>query len=139
MTGAEGAVHAGAAAAAAKRAQEEEEEVTPSNTDPSGAVEYKIIRSLTGAFKNPAKFRAALEEEARAGWELVEKLDDSRARLRRSVAWRQKDGELSQDPYRITVGISQSALVLWIVLGVLGGMTLLFGLLIAVIALVVRK
>jgi hypothetical protein len=140
MAGAGGAAAAGAADAAMKlkRDQEEEEEVTPFNSDPSGAVEYKIIRSVTGAFKNPAKFRAALEEEAKAGWELVEKLDDSRARLRRSVTWRQKDGELSQDPYRIKVGMSESALVLWIFLGVLGGMTLLIGLLIGILALVLK-
>jgi hypothetical protein len=138
MTGAEGAAVA-AAAAAAERAREEEEEVTPFNTDPSGEVEYKIIRSATGAFKNPAKFRAALEEEARAGWELVEKLDNSRARLRRSVAWREKDGGLSQDPYRITVGMSQVALGLSIAFGVMGGMVLLAGLVIGILALVVRK
>jgi hypothetical protein len=131
---------AGAAAAAAKGIQdrEEEEEVTSFNTDPSGAVEYKIIRSATGAFKDPAKFRAALEEEAQAGWDLVEKLDNSRARLRRSVSFRQKDGEFSQDPYRISVGISESAFVLRIVLGVLGGFILLFGLLFGILALVLR-
>jgi len=116
-----GAAAAAAAAAKRKRDQEEEEEVevTPLNSDPSGAVEYKIIRSATAAFKNPAKFRAALEEEARAGWELAEKLDDARVRLRRSIAWRQKDGELSQDPYRIKMGLSQVARVLWIVVGAL--------------------
>jgi hypothetical protein len=103
MPGAEGAA-AAAAEAKRRRDQEEEEEVTPLNSDPSGAVEYKILRSATGAFRNPAKFRAALEEEAPAGWELVEKLDNARIRLRRSIAWRQKDGELAQDPYRIQVG-----------------------------------
>jgi hypothetical protein len=139
MSGAQEAVAAGAAAAVAQRIREEEEEVTPSNTDPSGAVEYKILRSVTGAFKNPARFRAALEEEARTGWELVEKLDDPRARLRRSVAWRQKDGELCQDPYRITVGMSKFTFGLCIALGILGGMTLGFGLLFRVIALVTRK
>ena len=70
---------AAAAAAARRRREQEEEEMTLMNTDPSGAVEYKIIRSATGAFKDPAKFRAALDEEARAGWELVEKLDNSGA------------------------------------------------------------
>jgi hypothetical protein len=133
----------GAEAAAAeeqrRREQEEEEEVTPFNTDPSGAVEYKIIRSATRTFKDPAKFRAALEEEARAGWELVEKLDDRRVRLRRSVAWRQKDDELSQDPYRITVGLSEAALALRIVFGILGGLALLGGLVAVVLTLVLRK
>ena len=87
---------AAAAAAARRRREQEEEEVTLMNTDPSGAVEYKIIRSATGAFKDPAKFRAALDEEARAGWELVEKLDNSRARLRRSTECRKRDAGLGQ-------------------------------------------
>jgi hypothetical protein len=130
---------AAGAAAKLERDREEEEEVTPIHADPSGAVEYKIIRSATGAFKDPTKFRAALEEEAGAGWELVEKLDDSRARLRRSVAWRQKDAELSQDPYRIQVGLSQSALALWVTCGTLAGMALVVAIVIGVLALVVRK
>ena len=103
------------------------------NSDPSGTTEYKIIRSTTGAFKNPAKFRAVLEEEARAGWDLLEKLDDARVRLRRSVSWRQKDGELSQDPYRTKVGMSETALALWIVFGALAGSALLFGLITALL------
>ena len=101
------AVERRAAAAARRRREQEEEEMTLMNTDPSGAVEYKIIRSATGAFKDPAKFRAALDEEARAGWELVEKLDNSRARLRRSTECRKGDTGLGQDPYRTQVGISE--------------------------------
>jgi hypothetical protein len=139
MPGAGGA----AAAAAAKRKrdleQEEEEEVMPFNSDPSEAVEHKIIRSATGAFKHPAKFRAALEEEARAGWELVEKLDDSRVRLRRSIAWRQKDGELAQDPYRIKVGVSEGVLAVWILLGALAGTATLIGLVLTILTLVAPK
>src|SRR5262245_5111584 len=91
--------------------------MTPLHPDPSAPFEYKIIRSATGAFKNPEKFRAALEEEARAGWELLEKLDDSRARLKRPISYRQQDGELTQDPYRIKVGVSEGAIVLWVLLG----------------------
>src|SRR4051812_16715241 len=104
-----------AAVAAEMLAQEEEEEVTPMNSDPSGAVEYKILRSITGAFRKPEKFRAALDEEAQAGWELVEKLDDKRIRLRRSIAWREKDSGLAQDPYRIKVGMTEGALAACIV------------------------
>jgi len=58
------------------------------NTDLSGTVEYKIIRNVTKAFRNPAVFQQTLQEEAQAGWQLVEKLDDSRVRLRRSIEWR---------------------------------------------------
>jgi hypothetical protein len=118
---------AAAAAAARRRREQEEEEVTMMNTDPSGAVEYKIIRSATGAFKDPAKFRAALDEEASAGWELVEKLDNSRARLRRSTECRKRDTELDQDPYRTQVGISEGALAIGIAVGVSVGVVLLLG------------
>ena len=106
-----------AAAAALLRREHEEEEVTLMNTDPSGAVEYKIIRSATGAFKDPAKFRAALNEETLAGWELVEKLDNSRARLRRSTECRKGDARLGQDPYRTQVGITEGVLAIWIIVG----------------------
>jgi hypothetical protein len=116
-----------AAAAALLRREHEEEEVTLMNTDPSGAVEYKIIRSATGAFKDPAKFRAALNEETLAGWELVEKLDNSRARLRRSTECRKGDARLGQDPYRTEVGISESALAVGIVVGTFIGVALLIG------------
>jgi hypothetical protein len=110
---------AGAAAAAAARRrleQEEEEEVTMLNFDPSSPYEYKIIRSATGAFRNPAKFQAFLEEEARAGWELLEKLDDTRARLKRPIEWRTKDGGLEQDPYRTKVGAGEATIVAWVLL-----------------------
>ena len=109
--------------------------MTLMNTDRSGAVEYKIIRSATGAFKDPAKFRAALDEEARAGWELVEKLDNSRARLRRSTECRKRDADLGQDPYRIQVGMSEAAFAVSIVVAVLCGVALLLG----TIALVVSQ
>ncbi len=101
--------------------------MTLMNTDPSGAVEYKIIRSATGAFKDPAKFRAALDEEARAGWELVEKLDNSRARLRRSTDVRKRDAELGQDPYRTQVGMGEAAFAVSIAVAVLLGVALLLG------------
>ena len=108
-----------AAAAARRRREEEEEEMTLMSTDPSGSVEYKIIRSATGGFRDPVWFRAVLAEEAKAGWELVEKLDNSRARLRRSTEWRKGDTELGQDPYRTQVGISEGVLALGIIVGTL--------------------
>ncbi len=126
---------AAAAAAARRRREHEEEEVALMNTDPSGAVEYKIIRSATGAFKDPAKFRAALDEEARAGWELVEKLDDSRARLRRSTECRKRDADLGRDPYRTQVGMSETALALWIIVTVLLGVVLLIGAVVGMVTL----
>ena len=135
--GAAGAA-AAAAAAAQQRREHEEEDMTLMNTDPSGNVEYKIIRSVTGAFKNPAKFRTFLDEEARAGWDLVEKLDNYRARLRRPIECRKRDSELGQDPYRTQVGMSETALVLWILIPALLGIPLMIGAVIAVIALLMH-
>ena len=45
--------------------------------------EFKILRSLTGAFGKPEKLREFLDEEAKAGWVLVEKFDNNRIRLKR--------------------------------------------------------
>jgi hypothetical protein len=112
-----------------KLQQEEEEEVTPHTTDPSTSFEYKIIRNQMGAFKNPVKFRAMLEEEARAGWELYEKLDHARVRLRRPVSWRDRDADLAQDPYRTQYGSGEGMLILWIVLGALFAIGLVIGIL----------
>jgi len=108
--------------------EEEEEEMTYPNTFEESRYEYKIIRSATGAFKKPAKFQEALEEEARAGWELLEKFSDYRVRLRRHVKWRESDAALSQDPYRIKVGVSEGALLIWLLVCTLAGFGVIAGL-----------
>ena len=126
---------AAAAAAARRRREQEEEEMSMMNTDPTGTIEYKIIRSATGAFKDPVKFRAALDEEARAGWELVEKFDNSRARLRRSIECRARDADLGQDPYRTQIGMSEGVLAMVIVVYALLGVGLLIGTVVAVVHL----
>jgi hypothetical protein len=121
---------AAAAARAAEVRRQEEEEMTAYGPNDLEQYEFKIIRSATGAFKDPAKLRTVLEEEAKAGWELVEKFDNSRVRLKRALEWRDKDRALMQDPYRTTIGISEGKLALWIVLGVIVG----FGLFAAIVA-----
>ena len=108
------------------------------SADPPGAVEYKIIRSATAAFKNPAKFRAALDDEARSGWELLEKLDDSRARLRRPVSCRATDVDPDCDPYRTWVGIGETALGLWVALGICVGLPLVIAAVAGVVWLLSR-
>jgi hypothetical protein len=55
--------------------------------------EFKILRSATGAFKDPAVMQRYLAEEAQAGWTLVEKFDNSRIRLKRPAAARQQDAQ----------------------------------------------
>lgn len=100
------------AAVARAKEHEEEEKMTPySDDDPLTNWEFKIIRSGIGSFGHSDKLRKALEEEARAGWELVEKFDDKRVRLRRPVAARKDDRALDFDPYRTWIGASDSGMV----------------------------
>jgi hypothetical protein len=124
---------AAAAAAAAKRKadQQEEEEMTNySSQELDEGWEFKIVRSSTSAFKKPETFRKLINEEARAGWTLVEKFDNSRVRFKRLISARQRDAALGSeiDPYRIEYGISENMLALWIVFGILAA----FGIFVAV-------
>ena len=121
------AAAAAAAAAAKRRREEEEEHMTPyTPRDLAENWEFKILRSATGAFKNPAVMQRYLAEEAQAGWTLVEKFDNSRMRLKRPAAARQQDAQCTFDPYRTRVGISEVGLALLIVASVLGGFAVLF-------------
>jgi hypothetical protein len=100
---------AGAAAAAAAEAarlqREEEEEMTPYRDDElRDDWEFKILRSTSSAFGKPDVLRTALEEEARAGWVLVEKFDDQRLRLKRRAEARANDYAADVDPYRTYIG-----------------------------------
>ena len=63
-----GASAGAAAAAEAERKRREEEEMTGcTGKELSGDWEFKIIRSNMGAFRNPEKLQAALEQEKRGG------------------------------------------------------------------------
>lgn len=70
--------------------------------------EYKIVRAHSDLFRNSANFIQLCEEEAQAGWILLEKLDDRRVRFKRSVAMRSQIDvtQLSFDPYRCYYGPS---------------------------------
>jgi hypothetical protein len=120
---------AGAAARANRRRREEEEAMTEySRADLTEGWEFKILRSATNAFRNPDLFRQALEEEARAGWVLVEKFDNQRLRLKRSASARAGDTALGFDPYRTSYGMSEGQLTLIIIGSIVGfiGLILLF-------------
>jgi hypothetical protein len=120
---------AAAAAAQARRQHEEEEHMTDYRPeDLTAGWEFKILRSATGRFKDPGFLRAALADEERAGWTMLEKFDNSRVRLRRPAAARAKDATLGFDPYRTSVGISETQLALTIVVSVIGGLALVGGL-----------
>ena len=120
-----GAASASAAAAAEKARQmrEEEEELTPySPTDLAQDWEFKIVRSAMGSFRNPAFLQRVLDDEARAGWVLVEKFDNTRIRLKRTALARERDGKLDFDPYRTEAGPSQlmiALIAIGIALGIL--------------------
>jgi hypothetical protein len=119
---------AAAAAAARRQLEEEEEQMTRySRDDLDDDWEFKIVRAQTRAFRRPEALNQLIEEEARAGWQLVEKFDDSRVRFKRRRSARQRDAQLPAgvDPYRVQFGLSEGAYVSLILLVVFGGMGLL--------------
>lgn len=103
-----------------KRGQEEETMTSYRSSDLEQGWEFKIMRSATGAFRNPQVLQSTLQQESLGAWELLEKFDDERLRLRRPIAARKEDANLPRgyDPYRTQVGISEGALVLYIILGI---------------------
>lgn len=101
------ATTASAAAAETRRQHEEEEELTPYFPEElDGDWEFKILRSITGAFGKPEQLRRALEDEALSGWVLVEKFDDFRLRLKREVGVHDDERNPDIDPYRTNYGTS---------------------------------
>jgi hypothetical protein len=71
--------------------------------------EFKILRAEANLFSNPAMLQQACDEEAIAGWILLEKLDDHRLRFKRPIAMREviDPQTLGFDPYRSLYGGSQ--------------------------------
>lgn len=74
--------------------------------------EFKIVRAPRNLFRDPVVFQQLCEEEAQAGWILLEKLDDRRVRFKRPLAIRDliRSESLSYDPYRCYYGSSSSRL-----------------------------
>lgn len=122
-----GAVAAAAAAAHQAKMREEEERLTTYDKNDLEGWEFKIVRS-SGRIKGD-KFNQLLAEEAKHGWELVEKFDDYRVRFKRPVERRQLDRHTDTDPYRSNFGLSEGKLVLIILgacFGVLGAIVTMF-------------
>jgi len=84
--------------------------------------EFKIVRANTGVFRNPATLHRLLEEEAQAGWTMVEKFDNSRIRFKRPRQARTRDANLSTgiDPYRVHYGMSAPLFVALMVMTIFG-------------------
>jgi len=113
-------VIAAAQAEQAQRALREEEEMTQySDSDITGDWEFKIVRAATGVFRKPEEFAKLLEQEARFGWTLLEKLDDGRVRFKRHVKERVRDRNAGpdEDPYRSIYGRSPGKQAGLIILG----------------------
>ncbi len=127
-----GAAGAAAAAAAARRMREEEEDMTGYSKDDLDGWEFKIIRANTRKFKNQAAVQQLCSEEARAGWEMVEKFDDQRIRFKRNIEKRAGDRHLEIDPYRTNLGMSEGHIVL-VVLGVVALAAGVIGFLVSVL------
>jgi hypothetical protein len=117
------AIHA-AQEAERQQAAEEEEMTRYTDEELRDGWEFKIVRSATREFHKPGVLSDLLEEEARAGWELVEKFDDQRIRLKRPRSAREKDDLLPKgtDPYRTQFGWSTerlAATILFVIFGLL--------------------
>lgn len=87
---------------------------TYTSEDLAAGFEFKFLRSASGRFRDPDFLRQSLADEARAGWTLVEKFDNQRIRLKRPAAARLSDPALQFDPYRTSVGMSDTQLGLTI-------------------------
>ncbi|MGB3239995.1 MAG: hypothetical protein WBB29_16985 [Geitlerinemataceae cyanobacterium] len=74
--------------------------------------EYKIVRANRDLFRDPAILKQLREEEADAGWILLEKLDDRRIRFKRPIAMANilNGNYLKIDPYRSHYGPTSSPL-----------------------------
>jgi hypothetical protein len=95
-----------------RRQQEQEEEMSEyTHEDLDRDWEFKIVRSETGVFRKAEVVQQLIEEEARAGWVLLEKLDNRRIRFKRPISARGRDMLLPKDvdPYRTTYGRRSAA------------------------------
>jgi hypothetical protein len=114
-----------AAAAAARRRREmqrEEEQMTGYSKEDVEGWEFKIVRSATRKFRKREIVRQLCAEEAKAGWEMLEKFDDRRIRFKRRVDQRAGDAHLRTDPYRTQFGIGEDTLGFTIAVAILLGL-----------------
>ncbi len=119
-----------AAAAAAEQMRQEEENMTGYNKEDLDGWEFKIVRSAMQKFKNREVLQQLCQEEAQAGWEMVEKFDNSRIRFKRRVERRSNDHLVTIDPYRTRMSGDGSGTTIAIIIGVcvmiLGGLLFAF-------------
>ena len=100
-----------------RKLQQEEDQQTPYTVeDLMENWEFKIVRCAIPLFDQPAFLERILCEEARAGWQLVEKFDGMRVRLKRNPRRpHAADLPAGYDPYRTAVGpTAKFHVLLWI-------------------------
>ena len=98
--------------------------MTTYNSDDLKGWEFKIVRTNTQYFKKPENLKKVMDEEAKSGWEMVEKFDNSRVRFKRRVDERGSDPFREIDPYRTNVGLAEgplAAIIIGVILLVIGG------------------
>jgi hypothetical protein len=134
-TAAAGAATAAAAAKKRRELEREEELMTKYGTDEIEGWEFKIVRAATRKFKDSEFLRMTCEEEARSGWDMLEKFDDNRVRFRRKIEHRDGDLHRDIDPYRTQVGMTMDRLGFVIAASVVLGS----GVLLAVIAFIAQQ
>jgi hypothetical protein len=66
--------------------------------------EFKILRAQSKLFENPKLLKQVCDEEAEAGWILLEKLDERRLRFKRPIFLREQPTQSKYDPYRCSYG-----------------------------------
>jgi hypothetical protein len=95
-----------AAAARIAQLQKEEEEMAKYGSEDLNGWEFKIVRSGSGKFRNQEAIQQLCQEEARAGWEMLEKFDDYRIRFKRKTEMRSSDTHQQINPYRTFIGMN---------------------------------
>lgn len=101
-----------------KKQNDEEEQMVNYKSNELDSLEFKILRSNTGAFGNPETMKQVITEESQNGWLFTEKFDNSRLRFHRNISHRKNDDKAILDPYRTTYGISEWELAIIIILGI---------------------
>jgi hypothetical protein len=95
--------------------------------DLQGDWEFKILQSSSLAFRKPDVLRKVRDEEAQAGWILLEKIDDAHLRFKRPASARSNDQSLPFDAYRTHYGTNATTtrLVFWLFI-IIGAIALYF-------------
>lgn len=88
------------------------------HADLQGEWEFKILQSRSFAFRKSEVLQKVREEEAQAGWILLEKIDDRHLRFKRPLSARSNDHTLPFDAYRTQYGTSKGGrlLIFWLCL-----------------------